>query len=181
MTDELASIVRDVIATLALPTTFGIHVHDDAGLAVANSLAAGAGRRPPRAGHHQRLRRALRQRQPGHDLGRPGAQDGPRHGAFGDRPPGLTELSRFVAEVANIVPDAYQPYVGASAFAHKGGVHGAATARVRHSYQHVDPALVGNETRLVVSELGGRVNTQWRAEQLGHELEGVIDPRELSR
>jgi len=60
-------------------------------------------------------------------------------------------------------------------------VHGAATARVRHAYQHVDPALVGNETRLVVSELGGRVNTQWRAEQLGHELEGVVDPRELSR
>ncbi|MGZ3587151.1 MAG: alpha-isopropylmalate synthase regulatory domain-containing protein, partial [Candidatus Limnocylindrales bacterium] len=101
-------------------------------------------------------------------------------------PPGtdlahLTELSRFVADVANVVPDPYQPYVGTSAFAHKGGVHGAATAKVRHSYQHVDPALVGNETRLVVSELGGRVNTQWRAEQLGHQLEGVLDPRELSR
>jgi 2-isopropylmalate synthase len=86
-----------------------------------------------------------------------------------------------VAGIANITPDAHAPYVGASAFAHKGGVHGAATAKVRHSYQHVDPALVGNETRLVVSELGGRVNTQWRAEQLGHELEGVVDPRELSR
>jgi 2-isopropylmalate synthase len=94
---------------------------------------------------------------------------------------GLTELSRYVAEVANVVPDPYQPYVGTSAFAHKGGVHGAATAKVRHSYQHVDPARVGNETRLVVSELGGRVSTQWRAEQLGHQLEGVLDPRELSR
>jgi 2-isopropylmalate synthase len=93
----------------------------------------------------------------------------------------LSELSRYVAGIANITPDAHAPYVGASAFAHKGGVHGAATAKVRHSYQHVDPALVGNETRLVVSELGGRVNTQWRAEQLGHELEGVVDPRELSQ
>ncbi|MGZ6296933.1 MAG: citramalate synthase [Candidatus Limnocylindrales bacterium] len=181
ITDELAAIVRDVIATLELPTAYGIHVHDDAGLAVANSLAAvQAGVRHVQGtinGYGERcgnanlvtiwadlaLKMDLATTPPGTDLAH------------------LTELSRFVADVTNVVPDPYQPYVGTSAFAHKGGVHGAATAKVRHSYQHIDPALVGNETRLVVSELGGRVNTQWRAEQLGHQLEGVLDPRELSR
>jgi 2-isopropylmalate synthase len=93
----------------------------------------------------------------------------------------LTHLSRSVAEIANITPNDYQPYVGRSAFAHKGGVHGAAVAKVERSYQHVDPVLVGNEGRLVVSELGGKANTQLRAEQLGHHLEGVVDPRALSR
>jgi 2-isopropylmalate synthase len=93
----------------------------------------------------------------------------------------LTHLSRSVAEIANVTPNDYQPYVGRSAFAHKGGVHGAAVAKVEHSYQHVDPTVVGNEGRLVVSELGGKANTQIRAEQLGHRLEGVVDPRALSR
>ncbi|MBA3850731.1 MAG: citramalate synthase, partial [Opitutus sp.] len=69
--------------------------------------------------------------------------------------------------------------VGRSAFAHKGGVHGAAVAKVERSYQHVEPGSVGNEGRLVVSELGGRANTAIRAEQLGHRLEGV-DPKQLS-
>ena len=82
---------------------------------------------------------------------------------------GLTELSRSVAEIANVNPNDYQPYVGRSAFAHKGGVHGAAVAKVERSYQHVDPVVVGNAGRLVVSELGGRANTAIRAEQLGHQ------------
>ncbi len=94
---------------------------------------------------------------------------------------GLTQLSRAVAEIANVAPHDYQPYVGRSAFAHKGGVHGAAVAKVERSYQHIDPTSVGNAGRLVVSELGGRANTEIRARQLGHELEGVVDPRELSR
>jgi len=93
---------------------------------------------------------------------------------------GLTELSRSVAEIANISPNDWQPYVGRSAFAHKGGVHGAAVAKVERSYQHIEPTAVGNAGRLVVSELGGRANTRIRAEQLGHQLEGVIDPKVLS-
>ena len=93
----------------------------------------------------------------------------------------VNHLSRSVAEIANVKPNDYQPYVGRSAFAHKGGVHGAAVAKVERSYQHVDPAAVGNEGRLVVSELGGRANTAIRAEQLGHRLEGVVDPRQLSK
>ncbi len=180
-TAELAAIVRDVIEALALETVYGIHVHDDAGLAVANSLAAvQAGVRHVQGtinGYGERCGNAnLVTIWPDLAL-KLGRETVPS----GEDLSGLTELSRYVAEVANVVPNAFQPYVGTSAFAHKGGVHGAATAKVRHSYQHVDPALVGNETRLVVSELGGRVNTQWRAEQLGHQLEGVLDPRELSR
>ncbi len=181
LTDEVSTIVRDVVATLALPVTWGIHVHDDAGLAVANSLAAvQAGARHVQGtinGYGERcgnanivtiwadlaLKAGVATVPPGADL----------HG--------LAELSHYVAEVANLAPDDHQPYVGQSAFAHKGGVHGAATARVRNAYQHIDPDLVGNQTRLVVSELGGRVNTQWRAEELGHRLEGVVDPRDLSR
>jgi 2-isopropylmalate synthase len=93
----------------------------------------------------------------------------------------LPELSRFVAEVANIAPDAHQPYVGTSAFAHKGGVHGAATARVEQAYQHVDPAVVGGTSRLVVSELGGRANAAWRVRQLGQLASEGLDPAELSR
>ena len=68
-----------------------------------------------------------------------------------------------MAEIANLTPNDYQPYVGRSAFAHKGGVHGAAVAKVERSYQHVEPAAVGNAGRLVVSELGGRANTSIRA------------------
>src|SRR4029078_7211793 len=83
----------------------------------------------------------------------------------------LTQLSRAVAEIANQTPNDYQPYVGRSAFAHKGGVHGARVAKVERSYQHVEPGSVGNAGRLVVSELGGRANTSIRARQLGLELE----------
>jgi 2-isopropylmalate synthase len=101
--------------------------------------------------------------------------------AGGGQLSGLTELSRSIAEIANLTPNDYQPYVGRSAFAHKGGVHGAAVAKVERSYQHIDPGAVGNAGRLVVSELGGRANIAIRAEQLGHQLQGVVDPRELSK
>jgi 2-isopropylmalate synthase len=180
LTDEVAAIVRQVIGEIGPEVRYGIHVHDDAGLAVANSLAAvEAGVR-----HVQGTINGYGERCGNANLVTIWADLALKAGRetvpAGADLTGLTDLSRFVAEVANVTPDAFQPYVGQSAFAHKGGVHGAATAKVRHSYQHVDPALVGNETRLVVSELGGRVNTQWRAEQLGHELAGVLDPRELS-
>jgi 2-isopropylmalate synthase len=184
LTDEVRDITRAVIGAFASEASaprFGIHVHDDAGLAVANSLAAvQAGARHVQGtvnGYGERCGNAnivtiwadLSLKTPYTPL--PG-EDGLAH---------LGSLSSFVAEVANIPPDAHQPYVGASAFAHKGGVHGAATLRVRHAYQHIDPALVGNETRLVVSELGGRANAYWLAERLGQSLDGVLDARELSR
>jgi 2-isopropylmalate synthase len=186
LTEELLAIVGDVRASLeadpAAPTiTWGIHTHNDAELAVANSMAAvAAGIRHVQAtinGYGERAGNAnmvtilanLALKTP-HELVPAG----------GGTLTGLTELSRSVAEIANQKPDHYQPYVGRSAFAHKGGVHGAAVAKVERSYQHIDPAAVGNAGRLVVSELGGRANTRIRAEQLGHQLEGVIDPKVLS-
>jgi 2-isopropylmalate synthase len=187
LTDELTRIVHDVTATLdadpdAPSVVWGIHTHNDAELAVANSMAAvAAGIRHVQAtinGYGERAGNAnmvsilanLALKTP-HGLVPSG----------GGRLDGLTELSRSVAEIANLTPNDYQPYVGRSAFAHKGGVHGAAVAKVERSYQHVEPASVGNVGRLVVSELGGRANTSIRARQLGHDLEGVVDARELSK
>jgi 2-isopropylmalate synthase len=185
--DELSRIVVDVRGTLeadpeAPDVTWGIHAHNDAELAVANSMAAvAAGIRHVQGtinGYGERAGNAnivsimanLALKTP-HELVPAG----------GGRLEGLTELSRSVAEIANQTPNDYQPYVGRSAFAHKGGVHGAAVAKVERSYQHVDPGAVGNVGRLVVSELGGKANTSIRARQLGLELDGVIDARELSQ
>src|SRR6187549_1158423 len=187
LTDELVAIVTDVRTALegdpdAPPVTWGIHTHNDAEMAVANSMAAvAAGIRHVQAtinGYGERAGNAnmvsilanLALKTP-HVLVPAG----------GGNLAGLTDLSRSVAEIANVTPNVYQPYVGRSAFAHKGGVHGAAVAKVERSYQHIEPSAVGNSGRLVVSELGGRANTSIRARQLGHELEGVVDPRELSQ
>jgi len=187
LTDELTRIIADVRGALdgdaAAPgLTWGIHTHNDADLAVANSMAAvAAGIRHVQAtinGYGERAGNAnmvsilanLALKTP-HVLVPTG----------GGQLENLTQLSRSVAEIANLMPNDYQPYVGRSAFAHKGGVHGAAVAKVERSYQHIEPASVGNVGRLVVSELGGRANTSIRARQLGLELDGVVDARELSR
>jgi len=84
----------------------------------------------------------------------------------------LYDLSHFVAEVANLTPDEHLPFVGKSAFAHKGGVHVAAMRRSAQSYQHVEPELVGNQMRVVVSDLSGRGNLLSKAEENGVEVEG---------
>lgn len=85
----------------------------------------------------------------------------------------LYELSHFVAEVANLTPDEHLPFVGKSAFAHKGGVHVAAMRRSEKSYQHIAPELVGNKMRVVVSDLSGRGNLLSKAEEHGVEVEGA--------
>ena len=85
----------------------------------------------------------------------------------------LYDLSHFVAEVANITPDEHLPFVGKSAFAHKGGVHVAAMRRNAKSYQHVAPEVVGNKMRVVVSDLSGRGNLLSKAEEHGVEVEGA--------
>ena len=183
LSDELVAIVRASIAALAADgapeVVWGIHCHNDAELAVANSLAAVAnGVRHVQGtinGYGERCGNAnlvsiLA------DLELKTKYEPVPSGRLSE----LTEMARYVAEIVNIAPDDHQPYVGRSAFAHKGGVHGAATARSANAYQHVDPSVVGNVTRLVVSELGGKANTQLRAEQLGQQLDGV-DPKALSQ
>jgi 2-isopropylmalate synthase len=186
---EVAAITRDVIASVDLSgaprgaesVMYGIHAHNDGEVAVANSLAAiEVGARQVQGtinGYGERCGNANLVSIWADTVLKLGLPTVPA----GDNLTGLVDLSHYVAEIANLAPDAHQAYVGTSAFAHKGGVHGAATAKVSQAYQHVDPAVVGNAMRLVVSELGGRVNIQWRAEQLGHRLEGVIDPRVLSQ
>ena len=183
LTDELIGIVRATSVALSgdggPEVVWGIHCHNDSELAVANSLAAVAnGVRHVQGtinGYGERCGNAnlvsiLA------DLELKTNYEPVPAGRLGD----LTDLARYVAEIVNIVPDDHQPYVGRSAFAHKGGVHGSATARASSAYQHVDPGVVGNVTRLVVSELGGKANTQLRAEQLGQQLDGV-DPKALSQ
>src|SRR5712691_6150478 len=169
--------VRDVRAQLGTP--LGIHPHNDSGLAVANALAA------VRAGcvHVQGTINGYGERCGNMDLVPLVANLQPKLGYHVLAPEqlrGLTEVAHFVAAVANLNPDAHQPYVGRSAFAHKGGIHVAAVAKTPESYQHIDPALVGNEMRVVVSELAGRRNVTMRAEALGLRL-GVPEQALLQR
>ena len=187
LTGELVRILDDVRGSLdgdagSPAVTWGIHTHNDAELAVANSIAAvAAGVRHVQAtinGYGERCGNANMVSILANLALKTDNVLAPLGG--GDLA-ALTELSRSVAEIANVTPNDYQPYVGRSAFAHKGGVHGAAVAKVERSYQHVEPASVGNAGRLVVSELGGKANTSIRARQLGLELDGVLDARELSR
>src|ERR1044071_4002130 len=156
--------VCDVRARLGTP--LGIHPHNDSGLAVANALAA------VRAGcvHVQGTINGYGERCGNLDLIPLVATLQLKLG-YEVLPPDqlrrLTEVAHFVAAVANLNPDPHAPYVGASAFAHKGGIHVAAVAKLPESYQHIDPALVGNEMRVVVSELSGRQNVRLRAGDLG--------------
>jgi 2-isopropylmalate synthase len=161
---QIEAVVRIVREQLATP--IGIHAHDDAGCGVANSLAAvRAGARHVQGtinGYGERCGNAnLCAVLPGIEL---------KLGLTA-LPPGrlaeLPEVARTVAELANLAPDEHMPYVGRSAFAHKGGVHVAAIRRTAESYQHVDPARVGNVCRIVVSELSGRANLLARADELG--------------
>ncbi|HEY3355994.1 MAG TPA: citramalate synthase [Polyangia bacterium] len=164
----------------ALPTPLGIHTHDDAGCAVANAIAAvRAGARHVQGtinGYGERCGNAsLSALIPTLEL-KLGLRCLPE-GALRH----LTALSTFVAEVANVSPDDQHPYVGRSAFAHKGGVHVAAMRRNKASYQHIDPALVGNESRVVLSELSGRGNLLSKAEELGLDVHDDVHREVLAR
>jgi 2-isopropylmalate synthase len=87
----------------------------------------------------------------------------------------LPEVSRLVYELANIEPNKRQPYVGVSAFAHKGGLHVAAVQKNRETYEHIDPELIGNHRRVLVSDLSGRSNVVYKAREFGLDVESA-DP-----
>lgn len=164
---EVSTIVQEVKANLDHP--LGIHCHNDGELAVANTLAAvqagathvqgtinGYGERCGNANlcsiiPNLELKLGLRALPPG-QLER------------------LTEVSHFVSEVANLTPNEHLAYVGKSAFAHKGGIHVAGMRRSALSYQHIDPQVVGNSSRVIVSELSGRGNLMSKAEEYGISL-----------
>ncbi|MFC1941736.1 citramalate synthase [Chloroflexota bacterium] len=82
----------------------------------------------------------------------------------------VTEVSHYISELANLVPSPYSPYVGFSAFSHKGGLHVAALSKWSESYQHINPDLVGNQKRVVISELSGKKNIMYKANELGLDL-----------
>ena len=82
----------------------------------------------------------------------------------------LTNLSRYISETANLVPLNSRPFVGKSAFAHKGGIHVSAIMKTPRAYEHMDPAMVGNSRRVLVSDLSGKSNVEYKARELGVEL-----------
>jgi len=91
----------------------------------------------------------------------------------------LTPVAHHIAELVNIAPNPQQPYVGNSVFAHKGGLHASAVARSADLYEHVEPNLVGNGTRVVVSEMAGRSTLAMKAAELGLDLDGEVIGRVL--
>ena len=162
---EIEAVVREVQS--AFPDIpLGIHAHNDNGLAVANSLAAvQAGVTHVQGtinGYGERCGNAnLCTLIPNLELKM----------GIAALPPGqlihLTRVARTVAAIANQPLHRQAAYVGQSAFAHKGGIHVAAMRRSLWSYQHIDPALVGNRSRVLVSELSGRGNLLSKAEEIG--------------
>jgi len=83
---------------------------------------------------------------------------------------GITELSRFVFEIANLEPDDRQPYTGKSAFAHKGGIHVSAVQKITKTYEHIEPELVGNHRRVLISDQAGKSNIIYKIKELGLQI-----------
>lgn len=159
MPSEVADITKQVIAALGkYDCEVGIHTHNDCELAVANSLAGVAAG----AKQVQGTINGIGERCGNADLISTVANLGIKQEGYevlkGTDLKHLTELSRFVYETANLRLRDGQPFVGQSAFAHKGGMHVHAVARAASSYEHINPELVGNERRILVSELSGRSN-----------------------
>lgn len=173
--DWVGDVVADVTQTGA---RIGIHAHNDTGCAVANSLAAvKAG-----ATHLQGCINGYGERTGNADLVACIANlelklDTPV------LPPGnlaeSTRISHAIAEITNYPPSARQPYTGVSAFAHKAGLHASAIRVDPDLYQHTDPALVGNDMRLLVSEMAGRATIELKGRELGFDM--ADDPEVLAR
>jgi 2-isopropylmalate synthase len=169
---RIAEVVREVAERTGF--RLGIHCQDDTGCAVANTIAAvQAG-----ASHAQCTANGYGERAGNADLfavlgnlvtklNMPVLPDG----AFS----GLTRTSHALAEIANIAPDTHQAYVGASAFAHKAGLHASAIKVDPELYNHLDPVVVGNGQRVLVTEMAGRASVELKAVELGLDLAGRPD------
>jgi 2-isopropylmalate synthase len=149
---EIEEIIKEVKGLISVP--LGIHAHNDSGVGVANSIMA------VRSGcvHVQGTINGYGERCGNADLCSiiPNIRLKLGLDCIGDKDQrSLTEVSRFVREVANLVPNHHQPYVGHSAFSHKGGVHVDAVKKNPKTYEHIDPELVGNHRHILVSELAG--------------------------
>ena len=168
---EVSAIVADVKRHVGSDATIGIHCHDDTGCAVANSMAAVmAGAR-----HIQGTLNGLGERTGNCNLTTaiPNLQIKLGMSCLPEgRLERLTSVSHHVAEILNRPLNPQAPYVGSSAFAHKAGLHVSAIKRARDAYEHVDPELVGNGTRFIVSEMAGRATIEMKAEELGLPMDG---------
>ncbi len=162
---EIGEITRLIIEKFPEQHT-GIHAHNDSDVAVANSLAAiQAGAR-----HLQGTINGYGERVGNANLISiiPNLQLKMGYRCVSDKQlKSLSALSYYVHELANITPSIHQPFVGGSAFAHKGGIHASAVLKVEESYQHINPELVGNKKRALVSELSGRSNILYKASEFG--------------
>ena len=174
---DIARIVSEVRAHASAP--LGIHVHNDAGCAVANSLIAvehgvlqvqgvvnGYGERTGNADLIPIAANLLLKM--GVDCLPEGAAER------------LTDVAHYVAEVANLTPDSRQPYAGRYAFTHKAGLHASGVARFTDAYEHVEPASVGNRRGVVASDLGGAATIKMKAVELGLEIADADIPRVLN-
>ena len=161
---EVADIVGHVLAATGLPV--GIHSHNDGDLAIANSIAAvmagathiqgtinGIGERCGNANLISIIPNIMLKLQ--------------RSFTFVQHLNQLTSLSKFVYEILNMPSNTRAPFVGKSAFAHKGGIHVSAVMKESSLYEHIDPKLVGNHQRVLVSELAGQSNIRYKAQELG--------------
>ena len=170
----VGEVVERVVSELGATCRVAIHAHNDGGCAVANSLVAVArGADVVQGtinGYGERCGNAdlcaiipdLKLKMgidciSGEDLAK------------------LTDTAHFVAELCNVSPDPHQPYVGVDAFAHKGGLHISAVERDPTTFQHIDPALVGNQPHVLVSELSGKATIKQRVKQLGYPVDDDKD------
>jgi 2-isopropylmalate synthase len=160
--------IKEIVAAArkGLSCKIGIHTHNDSGLGVANALAAiEAG-----ATHVQGTVNGYGERTGNCNLTTviPNLAIKMKLKCIPEESlPKLKELSQFVDEIANLRHDPRQPWVGAACFAHKGGTHVNAVQKVIHSYEHVNPELVGNSRRILISDLAGRSNIVMKAQELG--------------
>ena len=169
LVDDFKAIVDRVVKEFGADKV-GVHCHNDSGLGVALSLAGiGAGATLVQGtanGYGERTGNAnlftilpslfLKMGRTAHCAAHLGQ---------------LRDLSLYFDELANLKPDTKAPYIGASAFAHKGGLHANAAQKVKSSYEHIDPALVGNHTRVLVSDMAGRSSIAMKAKELGFALD----------
>lgn len=164
MPHEIAEIVKHVRKIVSMPV--GIHAHNDSEMAVANSIEAlragatqvqgtmnGIGERCGNANLISIIPNLMLKLGSEFENVRDLKQ--------------LTSISKFIYEILNLPPDTKAPFVGKSAFAHKGGIHVSAVMKESSLYEHIDPALVGNRQRVLVSELAGQSNIRYKAQELG--------------
>ena len=169
--DQVEEMVAAVVA--AVDCQVGVHLHNDTGCGVANALAGVAGG----ATQVQGTINGYGERVGNCDLVpiianltlKMGVETLPE-GRLAE----LTSVAHHVAELVNFAADPQQPYVGTTAFAHKAGLHTSAISRRSDAYEHIDPELVGNGTRFLVSEMSGRSTIELKANQLGIHLDGEV-------